>query len=195
LNEQGQLGFVCKSEGQLLEDVMAEDEPMLASVSFFPRGSAALASPNDDDPLVYQKVVGQLRREMSLRPSHIEDGGGDASQVCHRDCFEFKRPFGGPSLVDDGGGDEFKRRSQASNQWLTQSMFPEVELPTEVRKKELRSRMAGIEQSMLQDPRFHSFVWRFMRWKRLMISVWFSEAGQCRIFFRQGTSCTLLNTP
>jgi hypothetical protein len=35
----------------------------------------------------------------------------------------------------------------------------EVELPTEIRKKELRSRMAGIEQSMLQDLRFHSFVW------------------------------------
>jgi hypothetical protein len=42
---------------------------------------------------------------------------------------------------------------------VIQPKFPEVELPTEVRKKEPRSRMAAIEQSMLQDPRFHSFVW------------------------------------
>jgi hypothetical protein len=44
-----------KSEGQLLEDIKA-DGPMLTSVPISPKGSAALVSPNDDDPLVYLKA-------------------------------------------------------------------------------------------------------------------------------------------
>jgi hypothetical protein len=145
---------MSKSEGQSVEDVKAV-EPMLTSVSFIPQGSAALASPIDDDPLASQKDVDQLRRERSLRPSHVVDGGGDASQVVNEECFEFERPFCGPSHIVDGGGDEFKQTYQVPSQWK----FSEVELPTKLRKKELKKEMAEIEQHMLQDPRFHSFVW------------------------------------
>jgi hypothetical protein len=158
LSEQGQSSFESKSEGQLVEDVKAV-EPMLTSVSYIPLGSAALASPIDDDPLFCQKSVDQLRRERSLRPSHVVDGGGDASQVYQNECFEFKRPYCGPSHVVDGGGDEFKQTNHAPNQWLIQSKFSELELTTQLRKKELKKEMAEIERYMLQDSRFHSFVW------------------------------------
>jgi hypothetical protein len=103
--------------------------------------------------------VDQLRRERSLRPSHVVDGGGDASQVDNKESFEFERPFTGPSHVDDGGGDEFNRKLQAPNQWLIRPKFPEVELLTEARKKELKREMAEIEHYRLQDSRFHSFMW------------------------------------
>jgi hypothetical protein len=138
LSEQGQSSFVTdnqgaetqlamsKSEGQLLEDVKA-GEPMLTSASISQCGRPVLTSPNNDYPLVYQKAVDQLRRERSLRPSHVVDGGGD----------------------------EFKRRLQAPNQWLIQPKFPEVELPTEVRKKELRR----VCQKSSITSRFYSFMW------------------------------------
>jgi hypothetical protein len=92
LTEQGQ-SFECsdnqggksrsamsKSEGQLLEDAKAGG-PMLASALISHGGRPVLASPSNDDPLVYSKAVDELRRERSLRPSHVVDGGCDASQV------------------------------------------------------------------------------------------------------------------
>jgi hypothetical protein len=161
LSEQGQSSFATdtqgaeaqlatsKSEGQLLEDI-EKDGPMVTSVSIFPSGSPVSMSPSDDDALVSQKAVDLLRRESSSRPSHVVDGGGDASQVYQDEMFEFERPYSGPSHVVDGGGDEFKP---------TRHSLPEVELPTEIRKTELKRRISEIEQYMSHDPRFHSFLW------------------------------------
>jgi hypothetical protein len=120
-----------KSEGQLLEDAKAGG-PMLASVFRSHVGITALVSPNDDDPLVYLKAVDQIRHERSLRPSHIEDGGGD----------------------------ELKDDNRVSNHWRRQSKIPQVELPTEVRKAELKRRMKASEQQLLPDPKFFNSAWR-----------------------------------
>jgi hypothetical protein len=54
---------------------------MLTSALISPCGRAVLASPDDDDPLVYSKAEDQLRCERSLRPSHVVEGGDTASQV------------------------------------------------------------------------------------------------------------------
>jgi hypothetical protein len=64
---------MSKSEGQLLEDIEKVGS-MVTSVSFSPLGRPVSMSPSDDDPLVSQKAVEQLRRERSLRPSHVVDG-------------------------------------------------------------------------------------------------------------------------
>jgi hypothetical protein len=127
---------MSKSEGQLLEDI-EKGGPMVTSVLFFPQGNPVSMSPSDDDPLVSQKAVDLLRRERSLRPSHVVEGGGDASQVYQTCRFEFERPCFGPSHVVDGGGDEFKPMRQP---------FSKVELPTESRKSELKGRISEIEQ-------------------------------------------------
>jgi hypothetical protein len=71
---------VSKSEGQLLEDVKAGG-PMLTSALISHSGRPVLAGHNNDDPLVYPQIEDELRRERSFRPSHDDDGGGDASQV------------------------------------------------------------------------------------------------------------------
>jgi hypothetical protein len=147
-----------KSEGQLLEDAKA-DGPMLTSVPISPKGSAVLVSPNDDDPLVYLKAVDQLRHERSLRPSHVDEGGGDVSQVDYNEHFEFERPYFGPSHVDEGGGAELKKDNLVSNQWRSQSRTPHTELPTEVRKLELKNRIADAEQFLLSDPCFFCSAW------------------------------------
>jgi hypothetical protein len=114
-------------------------------------------SPNDDDPLVYVMAVDQIRHEKSLRLSHVDVGGGDVSQV---NDFEFERPYFGPSHVDDGGGAELNFGFQASNFWRCQSKIPQVELPTEIRKTELKRRMEVSEQQLIADPRFHAHAWR-----------------------------------
>jgi hypothetical protein len=147
-----------KSEGQLLEDIKV-DGPMLTSVPISPKGSAALMSPNDDDPLVYLRAVELLRHERSLRPSHIDAGGGDVSQVDYNEHFEFERPYFGPSHVDEGGGVELKTVNLVSNQWRSQFEIPHIELPTEVRKLELKNRIADAERFLLSDPNFFCSAW------------------------------------
>jgi hypothetical protein len=107
-------------------------------------------SPSDDDPLACQNAVDQLRRERSLRPSHVADGGGDASQSYHSEGFEFERPYFGPSHVVEGGGDKFKP---------FYSEHHEVELPTESRKVEPRQRISEVERLSVQDPRLYKFLW------------------------------------
>jgi hypothetical protein len=69
-----------KSDGQLLEDVKVGG-PWSALGLISLGGRSALASPNDDDPLVDQRTSGQLELERSSRPSHVVEGGGDALQV------------------------------------------------------------------------------------------------------------------
>jgi hypothetical protein len=150
---------MSKSEGQLLEDVRA-GEVMLTSALISQGGRPVLARPNDDDPLVYSQAWDQLRRERSLRPSHVVEGGGDASRVENNEQFEYERPYFGPSHVVEGGGDILKLEHQALNQWLVQPKFTQVELPAEIRKKELKQEIADCEHYMLQDSRFFSFVWR-----------------------------------
>jgi hypothetical protein len=112
-------------------------------------------SPVDDDPLVYVKAVDQIRREKALGPSRYT---GDASHV-NSDILEFERASG-PSHVDDGGGAELKLSFQASNFWRCQSKIPQVELPTEVRKAELKRRIEASEQQLATDPKFHAHAWR-----------------------------------
>jgi hypothetical protein len=147
-----------KSEGQLLEDAKA-GRPMLTSVFISPKGSTVLVSPNDDDPLVYLKAVDLLRRERSLRPSHVVDGGGDASHVGNSDHFEFERPYLGPSHVVDGGGVELITDNLISNHWRSQSKISQIELPTEVRKTELKQRIKTPEHQLLSDPCFFRAAW------------------------------------
>jgi hypothetical protein len=60
-------------------------------------------SPNDDDPLVWQAAVDQLRRERSSGPSHVEDGGGDASQVDIIEVAGYEKPTGLSHVVDGSG--------------------------------------------------------------------------------------------
>jgi hypothetical protein len=89
-----------KREEQSLKDTFADN----ANMSFgllSPRGVSALVTPNDDDPLVWQASVDQLRCERSFGPSHVVDGGGDASQVDTIEAFGHERPFG-LTHVDDG---------------------------------------------------------------------------------------------
>jgi hypothetical protein len=148
-----------KSEGQLLEDVKV-DGSMLSSALRSSMRISTLTSPNDDDPLVYVKAVNQIRHEKSLRLSHVDVGGGDVSQVNSEDNFEFERPYFGPSHVDDGGGAELNLGLQFSNCWRCQSKIPQIELPTEIRKLELKKRMEVSEQQLVTDPKFHAHAWR-----------------------------------
>jgi hypothetical protein len=134
---------------------------MLTSALISQCGRPVLASPNDDDRLVYSKAWDQLRRERSLRPSHVVEGGGDASQVDISDEDEYERPYFGLSHVEDGGGDVLKFKLQGINQWLVQlKEIPQVELTTEVRRKELRQEMADAEHSLSMDHLFVSLMWR-----------------------------------
>jgi hypothetical protein len=160
LNEQGQSCIISdnqgedsqsamdKSERQLLEDVKAGGL-MLTSALISQYGRPVLASPNDDDPLVYLKAVDQLRRERSLRPGHI-----DASQVDTSEHFEFERPYFGP-FQDE----ELKTDNLVSNQWRMQSKIPQVEPPTEVRKSVLKQRIEEAEHSLLSDTQFFHSTW------------------------------------
>jgi hypothetical protein len=148
-----------KSERQLLGDAKV-DGSMLTSALRSSMRISTLASPNDDDPLVYVKAVDQIRHEKSLRLSHVDVGGGDVSQVNSHDSFEFERPYFGPSHVEDGGGAELNLGLQASNFWRGQSKIPQVELPTEIRKSELKRRMNVSEQQLITDPKFHAHAWR-----------------------------------
>jgi hypothetical protein len=138
-----------ESEGQLLEDIEKVGS-MVTSACFPLSGVPVSMSPSNDDPLASQKAVDQLRRERSLRPSHVVDGGGAASQSYQFEGFEFERPYFGPSHVVNGGGAEFKP---------SYSEHHEVELPTESHKTELRRRILEIEQVMSQDSRFYAFLW------------------------------------
>jgi hypothetical protein len=135
---------------------------MLTSVFRSHEGITAFVSPNDDDPLVYLKAVDQIRHERSLRPSHVDVGGGDVSQVNSEDHFEFERPYFGPSHVEVGGGDELKRMQQFqdSNRWRGFPKVTQVELPTEVRKAELKRRMKVSEQQLISDQVFFGSAWR-----------------------------------
>jgi hypothetical protein len=120
-----------------------------------------LTSPNDDDPLVYLEAVDQIRHERSLRTSHVVDGGGDVSQVTSGDHFEFERPYFGPSHVKDGGGAELRMlQFQDSNFGRNQWKVSQVELPTEIRKSELKRRMKVSEQQLTPDPKFFRAAWR-----------------------------------
>jgi hypothetical protein len=149
-----------KSEGQSLEDAAGDR----TNVIFGPcshDGRSTTVSLNDDDPLVWQEAVDQLRREKSSGPCHIVDGGGDASQVDIIEDFWCERPFG-LSHVVDGGGDvpRLNSRQQSVGHWIVQvqSLIPQVELPTETRKKELEQEPADSEHFPLLDVRFKSFV-------------------------------------
>jgi hypothetical protein len=132
-----------KCGGQLLEDVEKVGS-METSALFFPQGRPVSMSPSNDDPLVYQKAVDHLRREKALRPSPYT---GDASRSYQVEGFEFERPYCGLSRYT---GDEFKPTWQS---------FSEVQLPTEIRKSELRDSISDIEQRMTRDPRFYSLLW------------------------------------
>jgi hypothetical protein len=122
---------VDKSEGQLLEDLKVVG-PMLTSTYRSSMRITTSTSPNDDDPLVYLKAVDQIRHEKSLRLSH----------------------------VDVGGGAELNLSFQASNFWRYQSKVPQIELPTEIRKAELKERMKASEQQLITDSKFHEHAWR-----------------------------------
>jgi hypothetical protein len=84
---------VCKSEEQLLEDVKAEEEPMLTSVSFSPRGGAALASPNNDDPLAVKFNQVTCFNDHEVRGSVLADGrdreGVDSTQNIAKGATRF----------------------------------------------------------------------------------------------------------
>jgi hypothetical protein len=148
-----------KSDGQSLEDVKV-DGSMLSSALGSSMRISTLASPNHDDPLVYVKAVDQIRHEKSLRLSHVDVGGADVSQVNSHESFEFERPYFGPSHVDDGGGAELNFGLQASNFWRCQLKIPQIELPTEIRKSELKKRMNDSEQQLVTGPKFHAHAWR-----------------------------------
>jgi hypothetical protein len=53
-------------------------------------------------------------------------------------------------------------RRQSANQWLIrdQLRIPQVELPTEIRKKELKQELEDSEHFLTLDYRFKAFVWR-----------------------------------
>jgi hypothetical protein len=138
-----------ESEGQLLEDI-EKVGPMVTSVCFPLLGVPVSMSPSDDDPLACQNAVDQLRRERSLRPSHVAEGGGDASQSYQEDRFEFERPYFGPSHVVEGGGVGFKPFC---------SEHHEVKLPTESREDVLRQSIGDIERSAAHDSRLYKFLW------------------------------------
>jgi hypothetical protein len=81
-----------KREGKSLKDTLADK----ANVNFgllSPRGVSALVTPNDDDRLVRPAAVRQLRRERPSGPTHVVDGGGDASQVDTIEISENYRGF------------------------------------------------------------------------------------------------------
>jgi hypothetical protein len=44
--------------------------------------------------------------------------------------------------------------------WMIRDPIPQVELPTEKRKKELRKELADSEHFLLLDRRFRDIVWR-----------------------------------
>jgi hypothetical protein len=129
---------------------------MLASALISHGGRPVLASPNNDDPLVYSKVWDELRRERSLRPSHVVDGGGDASQV-ETLCSKYERSLR-PSHVDDGGGGVLIARPESFSvsQW---KVTPPVESPLEITKRQLRRDLEDSEHVLTQDYRFKSFMW------------------------------------
>jgi hypothetical protein len=102
------------------------------------------------------KAVDQIRREKALDPNRYT---GDASHV-NPESFEFERPYFGPSHVEDGGGTELRMDNLVSNHWRKQSEIPQVELPTEIRKAELKRRMKASEQQLVSDPKFHDSAWR-----------------------------------
>jgi hypothetical protein len=145
-----------KSEGKLLEDTKVVGS-MLTSTYRSREGIATSVSPNDDDQLVYLKAVDQIRREKALGPSRYT---GDASHVNSEEHFEFERPYFGPSHVDDGGGAELNFGFQASNFWRSQSKVPQVELPTEIRKAELKRRTKASEQQLSTNSKFFGAAWR-----------------------------------
>jgi hypothetical protein len=101
-------------------------------------------------PEINKQLI-SVRRERPLRPSHVVDGGGDASQSYQGDRFEFERPYCGPSHVVEGGGAEFKP---------FYSEHHEVKLPTESRKEELRHKLSEINQHSSHDSRLYSLLWR-----------------------------------
>jgi hypothetical protein len=124
---------------------------MVTSVCSPLMGVPVSMSPSDDDPLVYQNAVDQLRRERSLRPSHVADGGGDASQSYQVDRFEFVRPYFGPSHVVEGGGAKFKP---------FYSEHHVTKLPSGSRKEELRHKLSEIKQNSIRDSRLYSLLWK-----------------------------------
>jgi hypothetical protein len=77
-------------------------------------------------------AVDRIRHERSLRPSHVEDVGGA----------------------------ELKNDIRVSNHWRRQSDIPQVELPTEIRKAELKRRMKASEQQLIPDQKFFESAWR-----------------------------------
>jgi hypothetical protein len=117
-------------------------------------------SPNDDDPLAGQEVVDQVRRERSSGPTHVDEGGSDASQFDVVEEIDYERPHLGPSHGEEGGGDVVKRKSrqQSVGYWMIRNPIPQVELPTERRKKELRKELVDTEQFLTLDYRFKDIV-------------------------------------
>jgi hypothetical protein len=104
-------------------------------------------SPSDDDPLVYQNPVDQLRREKALRSSRYT---GDASLSYQTERLGFERASG-PSHVVGGGGAKFKP---------FYSELHVMELPSESRKEELRHKLSEIKQDSVRDSRLYSLLWR-----------------------------------
>jgi hypothetical protein len=145
--------LINKSEGQLLEDTKV-GRSMLSSIINPPRRNTTLVSPNDDDPLVYLKAAELIRHQGPSRSSSV-------SKVNSEDHLEFKRPYFGPSHVDDGGGAELRMlQFHDSNFCRIQSKVPQVELPTELRKKVLRERIKCAERQLVTDPKLHAHAWR-----------------------------------
>jgi hypothetical protein len=50
----------------------------------------------------------RLERERSLQPSHVVAGGGAAHQYRVSQILKGERPYHGPSLVVEGGGDSLQ---------------------------------------------------------------------------------------
>jgi hypothetical protein len=92
------------------------------------------------------------------------EGGGDASQIdIAGDDVDYMTPYFGPCHAEEGGGEvlKLKSRRQSANQWLIrdQLVIPKVELPTEIRKKELKQESEDSEHFLTLDERFISLVW------------------------------------
>jgi hypothetical protein len=127
---------------------------MLSSIIYPLRRNTTLVSPNDDDPLVCLKAVELIRHQRSFRSSLVP-------KVNSEDHFEFKRPYFGPSHVDDGGGAELRMlQFHDSNFCRNQSKVPQILLPTETRKAVLKERIKISEQQLVTDPKFHAHAWR-----------------------------------
>jgi hypothetical protein len=93
-----------KSEGQPSEDTFTGWAGVITARASHLVGVPELVSAGVTTGLSKEQSSEQLRRERPFGPSHIVEGGGDASQVKQIQEPEYARSHG-PSHVAEGGGD------------------------------------------------------------------------------------------